>query len=143
MTDRVVRLTFPAKAEYLLLARLALSGLAREVPLGDELLADLKLAVTEACGNVVRHAYSDGEGDVSVVFAIDDSRLLVTVEDHGDGIRAPDSPEDEADELSGPLESGMGMPIIRAIVDELAVEPGADGRGTVVRMVKHLTPGSS
>ena len=43
-------------------------------------------------------------------------------------------------ELSGPLESGMGMPIIRAIVDELAVEQGSDGRGTVVRMVKHLTP---
>ena len=143
MTDRVVRLTFPAKAEYLLLARLALSGLAREVPLADELLADLKLAVTEACGNAVRHAYSDGEGDVSVVFAIDDSRLLVTVEDYGDGIRAPDSPEDAANELSGPLESGMGMPIIRAIVDELAVEPGSDGHGTVVRMVKHLTPASS
>jgi len=140
MTDRVVRLTFPAKAEYLLLARLALSGLARELPLGDELLADLKLAVTEACGNAVRHAYSGGEGDVSVIFTIDDSRLLMTVADHGAGIRAPDSPEDEAEALTGPLESGMGMPIIRAIVDDLAVEPGSDGRGTVVRMVKHLTP---
>jgi serine/threonine-protein kinase RsbW len=143
VTDRVVRLTFPAKAEYLLLARLALSGLAREVPLDDELLADLKLAVTEACGNAVRHAYSGGDGDVNVVFAIDDSRLLMTVEDQGHGIRAPDSPEDEADELSGPLESGMGMPIIRAIVDELAVEQGSDGRGTVVRMVKRLTPATS
>jgi len=143
VTDRVVRLTFPAKAEYLLLARLALSGLAREVPLDDELLADLKLAVTEACGNAVRHAYSGADGDVNVVFTIDDSRLLMIVEDHGDGIRAPDSPEDEADELSGPLESGMGMPIIRAIVDELAVEQGSDGRGTVVRMVKHLAPASS
>jgi serine/threonine-protein kinase RsbW len=141
MTERVVRLTFPAKAEYLLLARLALSGLARELRLGDELVADLKLAVTEACGNAVRHAYSGVEGDVSVVFRIDDSRLHMTVEDHGDGIRAPESPDDEAAaELSGPVESGMGMPIIRAIVDELAVEQGSDGRGTVVRMVKHLTP---
>ena len=140
MTERVVRLTFPARAEYLLLARLTLSGLAQEIPLGDELLADLKLAVTEACGNAVRHAYRDGRGDVNLVFTIDDTRLLMTVEDHGDGIRAPDSPEDEADELAGPLESGMGMPIIRAIVDELAVEPGTDGRGTVVRMVKYLAP---
>lgn len=140
MTERVVRLTFPAKAEYLLLARLALSGLARELRLGDELVADLKLAVTEACGNAVRHAYSGVDGDVSVVFRIDDSRLLMTVEDHGDGIRAPDPPDEEAAELSMPLESGMGMPIIRAIVDELAVEQGSDGRGTVVRMVKHLTP---
>jgi len=138
VTDRVV-LTFPAKSDYLLLARLTLSGLARELQLDDELVADLKLAVTEACGNVVRHAYSGAEGDVSVVFAIDDGRLLVTVEDNGDGIRAPDSPADEEDELAGPLESGMGMPIIRAIVDELAVEQGTDGRGTIVRMVKYLS----
>ena len=140
MSDRVVRLTFPAKAEYLLLARLTLSGLARELPIEEELLADLKLAVTEACGNVVRHAYAGGDGDVSLVVTIGDSRLLLTVEDYGAGIRAPDSPEDEADGLSGPLESGMGMPIIRAIVDELAVEQGSDGRGTVVRMVKYLAP---
>lgn len=138
MTDRVL-LTFPAKPDYLLLARLTLSGLARELPLDDELLADLKLAVTEACGNAVRHAYSGAEGDVCVVFAVDDGRLLMTVEDHGDGIRAPDSPADEEEELAGPLESGMGMAIIRAIVDELAVEQGADGRGTVVRMVKYLS----
>ena len=140
MSDRVVRLTFPARAEYLLLARLALSGLARELLLEEELVADLKLAVTESCGNVVRHAYPDAEGDVSLVLAVDDSRLLMTVEDSGAGIRAPDSPEDEAEELAGPFESGMGMPIIRAIVDELAVEQASEGRGTVVRMVKYLTP---
>ena len=140
MSDRVVRLTFPAKAEYLLLARLTLSGLARELPIEEELLADLKLAVTEACGNVVRHAYPGDEGDVSLVVTIGDSRLLLTVEDDGAGIQAPDSLDDEADELAGPLESGMGMPIIRAIVDELAVEEGSDGRGTIVRMVKYLPP---
>ena len=139
MADQIVRLTFPARAEYLLLARLTLSGLARELPLDDELLADLKLAVTEACGNAVRHAYPGAAGDVSLVFAIDDARLQMTVEDYGDGIQAPDA-LDEAEELERPLESGMGMPIIRAIVDELAVEPGSDGRGTVVRMVKYLTP---
>jgi len=140
MNDRVVRLTFPARPEYLLLARLTLSGLARELPIEEELLADLKLAVTEACGNVVRHAYPGDDGDVSLVVTVGDDRLLLTVEDYGDGIQAPDSPEDDADELSGPLESGMGMPIIRAIVDELAVEQGPDGRGTVVRMVKYLAP---
>lgn len=138
MTDQVV-LTFPAKPDYLLLARLTLSGIARKLPLDDELLADLKLAVTEACGNAVRHAYSDAQGDVSVVFRIEDGRLLVTVEDRGDGIRAPDALAADEEELPGPLERGMGMPIIRAIVDELAVEKGTDGRGTVVRMVKYLS----
>ncbi|HEX4746433.1 MAG TPA: ATP-binding protein [Gaiellaceae bacterium] len=141
MAEQVVTLSFPAKADYLLLARLALSGLAREVPLDDELLADLKLAVTEACGNAVRHAYADGEGDVNVVFAFDDERLVVTVADRGGGIAVPDSVEDDAEALAGPLESGMGMPIIRAIVDELAVEEGDGGAGTLVRMVKYLPAG--
>jgi serine/threonine-protein kinase RsbW len=140
MSESVVHLRFPAKPDYLLLARLTLSGIARELPLGDEVLADLKLALTEACGNVVRHAYTDGNGDVSVFFAIDDSRIVMTVEDYGDGIRAPDAIDESA--VEGPLEGGMGMPIIRAIVDELEVEPGRDGRGTVVRMVKYLTPPS-
>jgi serine/threonine-protein kinase RsbW len=141
MSESVVRLSFPAKADYLLLARLALSGIARELPVGDELLADLKLALTEACGNAVRHAYvGTAPGDVSVVFNVEDERLLMTVSDQGDGIRAPDSPQIDPGEPVAPLESGMGMPIIRAIVDELSVEPGPDGRGTLVRMVKYLTP---
>jgi serine/threonine-protein kinase RsbW len=140
MSEPVVHLRFPAKPEYLLLARLTLSGIARELPLGDEVLADLKLALTEACGNVVRHAYTDGDGDVSVFFSIDDRRILMTVQDDGDGIRAPDAIDESP--VQAPLEGGMGMSIIRAIVDELAVEPGNDGRGTVVRMVKNLTPPS-
>ena len=128
------------REDYLVLARLTLSGIARELPLGDEVLADLKLALTEACGNVVRHAYTDGDGDVSVLFSIDDSRILMTVQDNGDGIRAPDAVDETPP--TGPLEGGMGMSIIRAIVDELAVEPGDGGQGTVVRMVKYLTPPS-
>lgn len=139
MSESVVHLRFPAKPDYLLLARLTLSGIARELPLGDELLADLKLALTEACGNVVRHAYSGDDGDVSVVFTLDDSRILMTVEDHGDGIRAPEALETPAESS---FEGGMGMSIIRAIVDELEVEAGRDGNGTVVRMVKYLTPAS-
>ena len=140
MSESVVHLRFPAKPDYLLLARLTLSGIARELPLGDEVLADLKLALTEACGNVVRHAYIDGDGDVSVRFSIDDTQILMTVQDNGDGIRAPDAIGETP--VERPLEGGMGMSIIRAIVDELAVEPGDGGRGTTVRMVKYLTPPS-
>ncbi|MEX2254462.1 MAG: hypothetical protein WEC34_03390, partial [Acidimicrobiia bacterium] len=49
--SRTVRLSIPAKAEYITLSRLALSGLSRVRPLSDEVLADLKLALTEACSN--------------------------------------------------------------------------------------------
>jgi serine/threonine-protein kinase RsbW len=138
MSEPVVRLSFPAKPDYLLLARLALSGVARTLPLDDEQLADLKLAVTEACGNAVRHAYSEESGPVGVVFLVSDDRLVMIVEDQGQGMELPATPEPAA----APLEGGMGMTIIGTIVDELVVEPGADGRGTVVRMTKYLPAGS-
>jgi serine/threonine-protein kinase RsbW len=134
VTDPVVRLTFPAKADYLLLARLALSGLARSLPLDQEELADLKLAVTEACGNAVRHAYDDAEGCVGVAFVVGPTSLEMIVEDQGSGIDADGSRDQEPE----PLEGGMGMSIIRAVVDEVDVHEGADGHGTVVHMRKYL-----
>ncbi len=79
MNEGTVRLTFPAKAEYLLLARLALGGVLRDMPIGPELLADLRLAVTEACGNAVRHAYDDEDGAVTVAFVVKDNRLEMIV----------------------------------------------------------------
>jgi anti-sigma regulatory factor (Ser/Thr protein kinase) len=56
------------------------------------------------------------------------------VEDHGSGIDAAGPPEPDPE----PLEGGMGMSIIRAVVDEVEVHQGADGRGTVVHMRKYL-----
>jgi serine/threonine-protein kinase RsbW len=135
MSDTVVRLTFPAKPDYLLLARLALAGLARSVPLDPELLADLKLAVTEACGNAVRHAYGEGDGPVSVAFVAGEDRLEMIVEDRGSGLDIGELREWDAEKQR---DGGMGMAIIREIVDELDVQSGPDGRGTVVRMTKYL-----
>ncbi|MEX0850956.1 MAG: ATP-binding protein [Gaiellaceae bacterium] len=143
MGETFVRLTFPAKADYLLLARLALAGVARSMPVGPQLLADLKLAVTEACGNAVRHAYGAGEGSVEVEFVVADDRLEMIVEDQGSGIGLPlDEPTREEPfeaSLEEHADGGMGIAIIRAIVDELDVRAGRDGRGTVVHMTKYLT----
>jgi anti-sigma regulatory factor (Ser/Thr protein kinase) len=77
---------------------------------------------------------------VDVAFRVDDERIAMTVEDRGDGIRVAEALDVRALVASGQTEGGMGMSIIRAIVDELDVGAGADGRGTVVRMVKYLTP---
>jgi serine/threonine-protein kinase RsbW len=132
MNDPVVRLTFPAKPDYLLLARLALSGIGRTAPVSDETLADLKLAITEACGNSVRHAYPDGSGDVCVAYSLGPDSVELVVEDQGAGI------EPGAVGASSSGESGMGMSIIRAVVDELEIRPGADGNGTVVHMTKRI-----
>jgi serine/threonine-protein kinase RsbW len=142
MSDTTIRLRFPAKPDYLLLARLALGGVVRDMPVGPELLADLKLAVTEACGNAVRHAYGDGGGPVDVAFVVNDNRLDVVVEDKGAGIELPKLEALLAAEPTietPPVDGGMGLAIIRAIVDELDVRSGDDGRGTVVHMTKYLS----
>ena len=139
MNEPTVTLTFPAKPDYLVLARLALSGMVRAYPLDPDVLADLKLAVTEACGNAVRHAYENEDGPVTVSFSIVAERLEIVVEDRGAGLEV--TPGEEW-EMPGEPESGMGMAIIRTVVDELSVTRGADDRGTVIRMTKHLTPAS-
>jgi len=131
---RAVRLTIPAKAEYITLCRLALTGLSRLRPLTDETLADLKLALTEACSNSVRHAYRDGDGRVEIVYELHPDRLAIEVTDDGAGFE-PEGTEEAGDELS---EGGLGIAIIRAIADEFELASGPNGTGSRLRFVKLL-----
>lgn len=135
VTQQVVRLAFPARAEYLILGRLALAGVARAVPIDDEVLADLKLAVTEACGNVVKHAYPapDAAGPVRLAIEVEEGAITITVEDDGVGLPA-DTPTNGHGEAA---ESGMGLAIIAAIADEVQTGQAAGG-GASLRFRKKL-----
>jgi|SRR5919198_6484649 serine/threonine-protein kinase RsbW len=132
---RSVRLTIPAKAEYITLGRLALSALARVRPLSEEALNDLKLALTEACTNSVRHAYQDGrEGVVEIVYHLEPDRLIVEVADEGEGFTPGELYEGGDGDLT---EGGLGIAIIQAVADE--VEFGArESGGSRLRFVKFL-----
>ena len=131
---QTVRLTIPAKAEYITLGRLALTGLSRLQPLTEEMLADLKLALTEACSNSVRHAYVGREGSVEILYELHADRLEIEVVDEGDGFDVA-TRADGDDVLS---EGGLGIAIIRAVADEveMGVRPG--GSGSRLRFVKRL-----
>ena len=129
-----VRLTIPAKPEYITLVRLALSGLSRLRPLSEETLGDLKLAVTEACTNSVRHGYGDGEGTVEIVYELQPDRFVVEVADDGPGFDAAgDRPTEES-----LAEGGLGIAIIKAVSDEFESGKRSNGRGSRLRFVKHL-----
>ena len=135
MTERVVELVFPAHARYLVLARLSLAGVAPVVRLGPEELADLKLAVTEACANAVRHAYPDGApGDVQVRILVGADAVTVEVADSGRGM-PPDAIEEW--DPSALHEQGMGLSIVRSVVDDLEIDSPATG-GTVVRFTTRV-----
>jgi serine/threonine-protein kinase RsbW len=131
---RAIRLTIPAKAEYITLGRLALTGLSRLRPLGEETLADLKLALTEACSNSVRHAYGGGQGAVEILYELHDDRLAIEVVDDGAGFGEGGAHE-PGDDL---VEGGLGIAIIRAIADEFELGPRNGGRGSRLRFVKLL-----
>ena len=133
-----IRLTIPAKPEYITLGRLALTGIARlrTEPMTQEALGDLKLALTEACTNSVRHAYDGGEGSVEILYELHADRIVVEVVDEGEGFAPP--PEASLD-LNGAAmsEGGLGIAIIKALVDELEIRDGARG-GSSLRFVKKL-----
>lgn len=133
-----IRLTIPAKPEYITLGRLALTGIARlrPEPFSPEVLGDLKLALTEACTNSVRHAYADRQGCVQILYELSDDRLVVVVSDEGEGFEPPETPSAalEGSELS---EGGLGIAIIEALADELEITERAQG-GSSLRFVKLL-----
>ena len=130
-----MRLTIPAKPEYIALVRLALSGLSRLRPLSEETLGDLKLAVTEACTNSVRHGYQEGGGGtIEILYELQPDRFVVEVADDGPGFDASgDRPTDE-----NLVEGGLGIAIIKAVSDEFESGKRSDGRGSRLRFVKLL-----
>jgi serine/threonine-protein kinase RsbW len=132
-TANIIRLTIPAKPEYITLCRLALTGLARVRSFPDEVVADMKLALTEACSNSVRHAYDETVGSVEISYELQSDRLIVEVCDDGSGFDVMTNGNEE-DSLT---EGGLGIAIIRSIADELDIERRAGG-GSRLRFVKLL-----
>jgi serine/threonine-protein kinase RsbW len=133
--EHAIRLTIPAKPEYITLCRLALTGLSRVRELSQETLGDLKLALTEACSNAVRHAYPEGGGVVEILYDLRPDRLVIEVADDGEGFE-PLEGLDNSDDLS---EGGLGIAIIRSIADEFEIESPGNGRGSRLRFVKLLS----
>jgi serine/threonine-protein kinase RsbW len=134
---RVVRLTIPARAEYITLCRLALTGLARLRPISEELVADLKLALTEATSNSVRHAYGDTDGVVEIAYELYGDRLVIEVNDDGEGFEHQDG--SDIGDLENLTEGGLGIAIIRSIADEFQLTRGPGGRGSRLRFAKVLS----
>jgi serine/threonine-protein kinase RsbW len=123
-----VHLLLPAHARNIAVVRRALEAIAEELALPRRLVEDMRLAVTEACTNVVRHAYGNGEADhpsaLRVALLPEEQGMRVIVEDRGRGLGP--SPD-----IGGP---GLGLPLIAALTSELEVSRGAADRGSRVAM---------
>ena len=118
-----VRLDLESRPQTLTIVRGMLAGVAELLTIDPELLDDLKTAVSEACNNVVLHAYGGDPGPMGVRLFAEPDRIRVTVEDQGVGM--PAAAADRAD--------GIGLSVIRALADEVTLLPGPQG-GTQVQM---------
>lgn len=119
-----IRLTVPAQADSLALVRQVLGALAQALGMQPAAVDDVRLAVTEACANVVRHAYDDDEGVIELSVRATDDRLRIEVSDQGRGIGP--SPD-----IAGP---GLGLPMIAALTEKVEIEH-PDGAGSRVAML--------
>ena len=118
-----VRLTLPARPENIAVIRHVLGAFAEALRLPPDVVEDMRLAITEACTNVVRHAYDGEDGPIDVVVRPDGDRLDVIVSDRGRGMGP--SPD-----VEGP---GLGLPLIAALAESIEVQD-APVRGNRLRM---------
>jgi serine/threonine-protein kinase RsbW len=124
-----VRLTLPARPENVAVIRHVLGAFAEALRLPAELVEDMRLAVTEACTNVVRHAYQDGEGPIDVTIRPDGDRIELIVTDQGRGL-GPST------DVSGP---GLGLPLIAALAESVQLDHSPT-RGSRVAMSFRCRP---
>ena len=124
-------MSLPAKAENVAVVRHAIAGLAERIGMDEASIADLKTVVTEACMNVVVHAYPEGEAGVLGIEAVPDGDgLTVAVRDYGRGI----SPRPNVDRPS----LRIGLALIAALSSSFEIRGGVE-QGTEIRMHLPLT----
>lgn len=115
-----VRLAMPARADNVAVVRQALAGVLDALDVEDAIAADVKIAVSEACTNVVLHAYDGGDGPMEVRIALRGARLVISVRDRGHGVAPlPASPDAPA--------LGYGLALIASLADEFAIRGGRAG----------------
>jgi anti-sigma regulatory factor (Ser/Thr protein kinase) len=119
-----LELSLAARAENVAVVRHVLGGVGDALAFATDELADVKLAVSEACANVVVHAYAERvPGLLAVELSALPGQVEVVVRDQGCGMSPrPDSPG-----------LGVGLPLIASLASslELTTQPG---QGTEVRM---------
>jgi serine/threonine-protein kinase RsbW len=138
----VLELSIPTRPEFIAIVRLVVSSLASaRRALADERIDDLKLAVSEACTNAIEAHEAAGITDhVRIRVWEGEERMEVTIDDHGAGFDPDELPSHppvtDPDRLN--FERGLGIPLIRTLVDGVEFRPS--DQGTTVRMTLFGAP---
>ena len=138
-SNRVVELRIPSELGYEKIAREAVATVARRLDFDEGKTEDIKTAVSEACTNAIRYGGgADARMKVVVILTADEDKLDILIKDPG----ASGTPPDDVDipDINGMVEGkarlgGMGLFIIRELVDEAGFVEGEDEEGNQFRMV--------
>ncbi len=136
----LIELTIPAKLDYIGVVRLTISGIANRAGLAYDDIEDIKLAVSEACTNAVRHAYKEKEGTIRIKCNVTGDRLHIFVADNGDSFDMQDKqkkwgPINTNAAIEEMAEGGLGLYLIHTLMDEVEV---SGDKGVIVSMIKYL-----
>jgi serine/threonine-protein kinase RsbW len=142
--DGRIELKIPASSQWVRVARLTVAGVASRLHFGIDAIEDIKLAVAEAINNAIQHApiAQGSEASVTITLESDENGLWISVTDEGrihGGLEATvdtsgEAAESDPDDLP---EGGLGILLIRSLMDEVSYESGTHA-DTVVKMFKRL-----
>ena len=131
MTYETIKMEISANPEYVSIIRLTTSGLANKVGFCIDDIEDLKVAISEACTNAIKHSLDER---FIIIYSIIENGLTIEVIDNGKGYDRSSVSEPDINNLK---EGGMGLFIIEALMDEVKVE-SQEGKGTSIKMTKYL-----
>jgi serine/threonine-protein kinase RsbW len=139
--NATIGLTIPAKAEYLHIVRLTLFGIASNIGFSFEQIEDMKVAVSEACNNVVLHAYDEKRpGILEVQFELEENGMNIHIKDDGPSFEYEQQTNQSSKLHNKTLEEatvgGLGLFMMQALMDKVQVRTH---NGTEVILSKMLT----
>ena len=131
MDYETIKMEIPANPDYVSILRLTTSGIANKLGFSMDDIEDMKVAVSEACSNAVKHSE---DNKVSINFNLLNNGIQIEIIDNGKGydVDAIGTPD-----LSNPKEGGLGLFIIQTLMDEVDIESKGN-QGTTIKMTKYL-----
>lgn len=134
MDLETIKMEVTSNPEYVSIIRLTVSGIANKIGFSLDDIEDIKVAVSEACTNAIKHSLDD---KFLVQFSILENGITIEVEDKGSGYDVQSLQEPD---LTDPKESGLGLFIIKTLMDEVSTTSNSN-EGTRVKMTKYLGVG--
>lgn len=137
--ERTFLLQVPSSTENLAMIRDFVNGIGVRAGFSVLEVANLEMAVDEACANVIEHAYGpEVTKEVTVKATIDDDTVQLDVVDTGKGFDPGEIPQLKLDQLVAERKSGgLGMRLIKTLMDEVYYEI-IPGKKNELRMIKRL-----